>query len=133
MRRLLTATVVLVASLALLRAQPPAQPPAGNAPPKPIVPVAASTVTNNPDPYVGEYVSLTAAVEQTLTKSTFSVDQDKGKSGKDVLIIAPTLSGTVEANSYVTVLGELVKFDPDEVKKKTKNYTIDLSPEMVAK
>jgi cytochrome c556 len=135
MRRLFAAGVLLVASLALVQAQrgqPPA-PPAGNAPPKPIVPVAASTVTNNPDPYVGEYVSLTAAVEQTLTKSTFSVDQDKTKSGKEVLIIAPTLTGPVEANTYVTVLGEVVKFDPDEVKKKTKNYTLDLSADQIAK
>jgi cytochrome c556 len=136
MRRLLAAGVLLVASLALVhaqRGQPPAQPPAGNAPPKPIVPVAASTVTNNPDAYIGEYVSLTAAVEQTLTKSTFSVDQDKTKSGKEVLIIAPTLTTAVEANSYVTILGELVKFDPDEIKKKTKNYTLDLSADQIAK
>jgi cytochrome c556 len=111
MRRLLAAGVLLVASLALVhaqRGQPPAQPPAGNAPPKPIVPVAASTVTNNPDAYIGEYVSLTAA-------------------------IAPTLTTAVEANSYVTILGELVKFDPDEIKKKTKNYTLDLSADQIAK
>jgi hypothetical protein len=51
----------------------------GGAPAKPIVPLAASTIVNNPDPYVGEYVSVTAAVEQPLTKSSFSVDQDKTK------------------------------------------------------
>src|SRR5262245_10699151 len=130
MRRLLTAAVLLVSSLAIGFAQ---QPPAGGAPPKAIVPVAASTVTNNPDPYVGEYVSLTAPVEQTLTKSTFSVDSDKTKTEKEILVVAPTLTGTVDPNAYVTILGEVVKFDPDEIKKKTKNYTLDLSPELVAK
>jgi cytochrome c556 len=147
----------LVATIALPLAQqqpaPSQQPPKqeGSAPPqasqqprqgtgngsttsaKPIVPVAASTIAANPDPYVGEYISLTAAVEQALTKSTFSVDQNKAKADKEILIIAPTLTGTVDPKTYVTVLGELVKFDPEEVKKKTKNYSLDLSPELVAK
>ena len=30
-------------------------------------------------------------------------------------------------NVYVTVLGELVEFDPDALKGKTKNYTLDLT------
>jgi cytochrome c556 len=102
-------------------------------PAKPIVPVAVSTLLANPDPYVGEYVSLTAPVEQPLTKSAFSVDQDKTKPEKEVLVIAPTLTSAVDANAYVTVLGELVKFDPDEIKKKTKNYTLDLSADQIAK
>src|SRR4029079_4158815 len=87
----------------------------------------------NPDQYVGEYVSLTATVEQALTKSTFSVDQDKNKADKENLIVATPLRRSVSPNAYVTVLGELVKFDPDEIKKKTKNYTLDLSPDLIAK
>jgi cytochrome c556 len=159
MRRFIAAASLFVMSLAIAFAQQQQQPPStpapqgqpaqgrgqqgqpaqgqqgqrGGAPAKPVVPVAASTIVNNPDPYVGEYVSLTAAVEQSLTKSTFSVDQDKTKPDKEILVIAPTLNGTVEPNAYVTVLGELVKFDPDEVKKKTKNYSLDLSPDLVAK
>jgi cytochrome c556 len=157
MRRFIAAAIILVASLAVSFAQQqqqqqsqqpqpqqgqqqppqPLQPPQGGqrsgGPAKPIVPVAASTVVANPDPYIGEYVSLTAPVEQSLTKSTFSVDQDKSKPDKDILIIAPTLTGTVTPNAYVTVLGELVKFDPDDIKKKTKNYTLDLSPDLIAK
>lgn len=157
MRRLIATAGLLAASLAMVFAQQPAppqgqpqqqgqpqpqpaQPPQGRgqgqrqgAPAKPIVPLAASTIVNNPDPYIGEYISVTAAVEQPLTKSTFSVDQDKTKTDKDILIIAPTMTGTVDANAYVTVLGELVKFDPDEIKKKTKNYSLDLSPELIAK
>ena len=126
----------------------PAQPGGGGntsvTPAKPIVPVAANTIIANPDPYLGEYISLTAAVGEPLTKSTFSVDQHGsggtggssgigGSGGKDILIVAPTMTGTVEHGSYVTVLGELVKFDPEEIKKKTKNYSVDLSPDVIAK
>lgn len=163
MRRLIAIAILLVASLAMPLAQqqpaqtpqtPPSQTPAEpaapagrggrggrgaaeggttNNPPKPLVPVAASTVVNNPTQYVGEYVSLTAPVEANLTKSTFAVDQDRTKSEKEILIIAPTLQNIPEANAYVTVLGELVTFDPDQIKSKTKNYTLDLSPEQIAK
>ena len=163
MRQVLAAAVFLVASLAISYAQqqqqpppsqgtqPPAQtPPEGRggrggrggapgggapaAPAKPLVPVAASTVVNNPDQYVGEMVSLTATVESNLTKSAFSVDQDKTKTmEKDILVIAPTLQNAPNANAYVTILGELVKFDPDAIKGKTKNYTLDLTPEQIAK
>jgi cytochrome c556 len=119
--------------------QPPAQPPAApppapGTPPKPLVPLAASTVADNPDPYYGEYVTVTAAVDQILSRTSFSVDQDATKStGKDVLVIAPTMNGKVDPNAYVTVIGELVKFDAAEIAKKAKNYTLDLPADAAAK
>jgi cytochrome c556 len=156
MRRILTGAIFLVTSIAIAVAQqpspqeqqkpasPPAQPAGqrggqrggGNAvPAKPVVPLAANTLLAHPDRYLGEYISLTAPVDQLLTKTAFSVDQDQTKADKEILIIAPTMTGTVDANAYVTVLGEFVKFDPDEVKKKTAkhNYSVDLSPELIAK
>jgi hypothetical protein len=115
-------------SLTTLSGQAPA-PPAGT-PPKPLVPVAASSVAKNPDPYIGEYVTLTATVESNLSKTAFAVDQDKTKStGQDVLVLAPTLQKPADANGYVTVIGQLIKFDPAEVTKSLKDYTIDLSAE----
>jgi len=114
--------------------QPPPQPPAPGTPPKPLVPLAASTVAENPDPYYGEYVTVTAAVEQILSRTSFSIDQDATKStGKEVLVIAPNMNGKVDPNAYVTVIGELVKFDPAEIAKKTKNYTLDLPADAAAK
>ncbi len=111
-----------------------APPPAANTPPKPLVPVAASSVAANPDPYIGEYVTMTGAVEANLTKTAFSVDQDKTKStGKDVLVLAPTLQKPADANGYVTVIGQLIKFDAAEVATKLKDYKLDLSPEDQAK
>jgi hypothetical protein len=108
--------------------------PAPGTPPKPLVPVAASSVVKNPDPYVGEYVTLTATVESNLSKTGFSVDQDKSKStGQEVLVIAPTLQKPADANAYVTVIGQLIKFEPAEVEKNLKGYTIDLPADVQAK
>ena len=115
-------------------AAPAAPAPAPGTPTKPLIPLAASTLAAHPDSYYGEYVSVTGAVESLLTKSAFSVDQDKTKStGKEVLILVPTIQSPVEANVYVTVLGEVLKFDPAEIAKKAKDYKLDLTPEMIAK
>jgi cytochrome c556 len=128
---------MLVASLATPAAQQ-AAPPAPPAPAKPLVPVATNTVSAHPDAYYGEAVTLTASVEQILSKSAFSVDQrrigqTKGKPAgpTDVLVIAPTLNSPVDLNTYVTVMGEVVKFDPAEIAKKAKDYKLDLSPETI--
>jgi hypothetical protein len=126
-----------IASFTALRAQAPAAPaapPPANTPPKPLVPVAASSVVATPDVYMNEYVTMTATVEANLSKSAFSVDQDKTKStGKEVLVLAPTLQSTTDVNTYVTVIGQLVKFDPADVATKLKDYKLDLSPEIVSK
>lgn len=102
--------------------------------------VHATKVENQADAFYGESVTLTAAVGQILSKSAFSVDQQRigQTSGKqtgptDMLVIAPTLNGTVDLNSYVTVMGEVVKFDPAEVARKAKDYTLDLPPDAIAK
>jgi cytochrome c556 len=134
-----TKSTVIVAAIALATATSftafgQGQAPPAGTPPKPLVPVAASSVAANPDPYVGEYVTMTGAVEALLTKTAFSVDQDKTKStGKDVLVLAPSLQKQADANGYVTVIGQLIKFDEKEVASKLKDYKIDLSPADLAK
>ncbi len=106
----------------------------GAAPAKPLVPVAASTLAATPDKFIGEYVTLAGTVEQSLGKTTFSVDQDRTKStGKEILVIANRLNDPVEVNTYVTVIGDVIKFDPAEVTKRGKTLPPDLSPEIVAK
>jgi cytochrome c556 len=129
----LAAFVFSLTTLSAGQGQAPAAPAAGT-PPKPLVPVAASSVVKNPDPYVGEYVTLTATVESNLSKTGFSVDQDKTKStGQEVLVLAPNLQKPADANGYVTVIGQLIKFDPAEVEKNLKGYTIDLPADVQAK
>jgi hypothetical protein len=129
-----TNSTVIVAAIALaavtsFTAFGQAPPPPAGTPPKPLVPVAASSVAANPDPYIGEYVTMTGAVEANLSKTSFSVDQDKTKStGKEVLVLAPTMQKPADANGYVTVIGQLIKFDEKEIASKLKDYKIDLSP-----
>ena len=48
----------------------PAAPPA-----KPLVPLATNTITANPDAFYGQAVTITASVEQILSKTSFIVDQ----------------------------------------------------------
>src|SRR5437879_5172735 len=71
--------------------QPPAAPPA-----KPLIPVATNTVNTNPDAYYGQGVTITASVEQILSKSAFAVDQRRvagapaPQKPTDVLVLVPT-------------------------------------------
>src|SRR5262249_7989907 len=106
--------------------------------PEPLVPVATNTVNANPAADYGPRVTRTASGEQILSKSAFAVDQKRMGGAApakptDVLVLVPTLQSPVDPKSYVTVMGELVKFDPAEVAKKAKDYKIDLPPDVVAK
>ena len=107
----------------------------GQAGPKLTIPVAVSTVVANPDRYAGSMVSMTAAVVQLYGATAFSVSQARSstapRSGsstargsahaaQDVLIVAPLLTAPVQPGAYVTVIGELVKFDPGAVAARMK-------------
>jgi len=151
----LNALALSIALFTTLGAQQPPAAPAGQPPaapagrgeqpavpaapaPKPLVPVATNTVNAHPDTYYGQGVTITASVEQILSKSAFAVDQKRlggaaPAKPTDVLILVPTLQSPVDPKSYVTVMGELVKFDPAEVAKKAKDYKIDLPPDVIAK
>jgi cytochrome c556 len=144
---LFAAALGLILTVAAPQAQqPPAKPPAGGAPPqgapatpaapatpqKPLVPVVASTLAAKPDTFIGENVTMMATVDQTLSPTAFSVDQDKTKStGQDVLVLAPRLNEPVEVNTYVTVIGEVVKFDPADAK--VKDRLAGFAPDALAK
>ncbi|MGE5242875.1 MAG: hypothetical protein ACM3SQ_01425 [Betaproteobacteria bacterium] len=139
---LAAAVSALIASFAALHAQQtpnqPAKPPEkaqeAKPEPKPVVPLAASTVASHPDAYYGAPVSITAAVNQTLSSTAFSLTEPTVKTpGQDVLVIAPRLNSPLTPNGYVTVLGQLVKFDQAKIASEMKDYKIDLAPEVAAK
>lgn len=139
------ALVLLTVSLGSTQApQPPPSTAPGQAapagagrgarPPQALVPVAATTLAVNPEPFVGMTVTLTAAVDQRYGGTAFSVDQDRATSaGQDVLVLAPLLNAPVEANAYVTVIGEVVKFDAAEAAARMKDAMPVLAPEVAAK
>lgn len=105
----------------------PATPPGTLPPPtRAIVPVAASSVASKPDQWVGEYVAMTGVVESSLGKLAFTVDQDKTKASPDVLVLATRMSDPVTPNTYVTVIGLLMKYDAADVAAKSKAHAVDL-------
>src|SRR6478736_3478194 len=93
-----------------LRAQQPPAPAQQPPPAKPLVPVATNTVNANPDAYYGQGVTITAAVDQVLSKSAFAVDQRRVAGAPapskptDVLVLVPNLQSPVDPKSYVTVM-----------------------------
>ncbi len=97
--------------------------------PRPIVPVAASSLAANPEPYFGEVVSITAAVEEAISPLAFLVDQDRTKRGPGlVLVLARRLNQPVQPNTYVTVVGPLARFDPDAIRQQHPDVPLDLPP-----
>jgi hypothetical protein len=118
---------VLLAAAVAVRAQqtkPAAQP-------QPLVPVAASSLAESPDAYLGQNVSVVGAVEHSLSPTAFSIDQDRTRlTGREVLVLAPRLNAPVELNAYVTVLGEVVRFEPAAI---AGRMAIDLPPDVAEK
>lgn len=126
---LAAACSVLIASIGVRARQAPPPQQA-----RPAVPIAASTLALHPDEHIGETVSMMATVEQVLSKTTFSVDQDKTKpTGREILVIAPSLQEAPELNAYVTVVGTVIRFDPADVASRVKDYTLDLPADAVEK
>jgi hypothetical protein len=133
-----TVAAALVTSIAVQAQQGGAPGGGGAAPapaPKPMIPMAASSIILSPDTYVGENVSMMGSVDAILSKTVFTVDQDKTSStGKDVIVIAPNIQQPVQPNAYLTIQGEVFKFDAAEVAKRSRNqYALDLTPEQIAK
>ncbi|HEX9368776.1 MAG TPA: cytochrome c [Vicinamibacterales bacterium] len=143
--RVEAALVLLGVSLASTQAPQPAPstppgqaaptgPGRGGRPPQALAPMAATTLAANPEPYVGLTVTVTAAVDQRYGGTAFSVAQDRAKSaGQDVLVLAPLLNAPVEANAYVTVIGEVVRFDAADAAARMKDAMPSLAPEIAAK
>jgi hypothetical protein len=116
---LLGTSVVLLITTVAVRAQ--------QATPATLVPVTAASLAAQPDRYLGMVVAVYATVDRPLGATTFSIDQDpKGSSMNDVLVIAPNLTAHAKMGDYVTVVGEVMKFDPAALKTKAPRYTLDL-------
>src|SRR5260221_7976397 len=106
------------------------------------VPVATNTIQQHPDAYDGKQVTISAGVEQVLSKTAFLIDQWKpvGASevkavGRPILVIAPYLTGSLEPRNYLLVRGEIVKFElaPVAIARLAGDYKLDLAPEVGAR
>jgi cytochrome c556 len=128
---LFSGVTALGASIALRADQGP---PQGGGAGRAMVPMAASTIARDPASHIGMNVSMMAAVEAIVSKTVFLVDQDKTKAtGQPVIVIAPALQTAPDLNAYVTVQGEVIRFDPAEIGKRARGYTLDLPADLVEK
>ena len=106
-RHLVAVAGALFVIVSVVRAQqaPPAPAPAA----KPLIPAAASSVAANPQQYLGQLLTVYAAVERIVSPTTFTIDQDPRKSGVgEVEVLVPDWTTPPEPNTYVTVIGEMV-------------------------
>jgi cytochrome c556 len=100
---------------------------------KALIPLAASTLADEPDRYYGERVTVTGAVERTFSTLAFSIDQEKTRAAeKDVLVLTRWLDSPVGLNAQVTVVGEVVKLDPDAIGS-LKDFAAGLAQDVIAK
>jgi hypothetical protein len=135
------AAAVTIGIVSMAAHQPPAQPgnrgagapaaPAAPAP-RPAIPSAASSIANRPDAFYGQNVSVYATVERQLTPTAFTIDQDPKSTGKEVIVLARRLHEKVEPNTYITVIGEVVRADAAEIAKVSKEVAASLPPDLLA-
>ena len=104
------------------------------------MPVATNVIVQNPDAYYGKLVTVSAGVDQILSKTAFVIDQRKAVGatevkaiGTPILVIAPYLTGPLDQKTYLLVRGQIVKFDPAAVARVEPAYRIDFAPEVGAK
>lgn len=98
------------------------------------VPAAANSIAAAPESLYGQVVSVTASVDRLLSPSVFVVDHDRTRSvEREVLVVAPILNAPVAANARVTIVGELLPFDPAEIARRAGGYKVDLAADVRAR
>ena len=76
---------------------------------------------------------MTATVVDRFGPAAFSIHQRGGKAQvQDVLVVAPVLNAAVDAGAYVTVIGEVVKFDAAAVAARVPSMP-PLAPDVAAR
>ena len=101
------------------------------------IPLATNTILRNPGAYYGKQVTVSAGVDQMVSKTVFLMDQWKAAGaaqvepvGQPILVLAPYLTNTLDRRNYLIVRGELVKLDLTAVARVAADYKIDLGPEI---
>jgi hypothetical protein len=97
-------------------------------------------ILEDPDAYLGKAVTVTAGLEQVLSKTAFVVDQRKAIGltqvktiGHPLLVIAPYLNAPLDPKHYLLVRGQVMKFDAAAIAKAVPDYQVDLPAEARAK
>jgi hypothetical protein len=76
-------------------------------------------------------VMITAEVEDVYSRTVFAIDDDRLLStGREVLIIAPSIWRPVSDDLDVTIVGEAMEFDRGDIEDRLKGYKLDLRDEV---
>ncbi len=127
---------MLAAVLSLgLAQQQPAGPPTATPPAaqqKPAIPVATMALAAHTDQYAGMTVSLTAAVAEVYGPTVFSVAQaGRADRGGDILVVSAVLTAPVQPGSYVTIIGDVIRFDVGSIATRLKEAAPPLGADVV--
>jgi hypothetical protein len=107
---------------------------AQQAPPANLIPLTAASLAAHPDRYLDQTVAVHATVESTLSATAFLLDQDPTRTQpNDILVIAPSLTAHAKPGEYITVVGQVMRFDPADLVTKADGYTLDLPADVVAR
>lgn len=126
--------IVAIVLVGLTQAAPQTTPPTlvPAAAPKPAIPVAASALLAAPEQYIGGPVSMTAAVTQVFGPTAFAVAQGNQKDRvADVLVVSAILTAPVQPGSYVTVIGDVIRFDAGTLATRMKENAPPLTGEVI--
>ena len=104
------------------------------------LPIATNAILQNPEAYYGKTVTMSAGVEQILSKTAFVIDQRRAVGakeasaiGKPILVIAPYLTGALDQKQYLLMRGQIVKFDTEAIAKLSAEYNLDLVADLGVK
>ena len=77
---------------------------------------------------------VTAEVEDVYSRTAFAIDDDRLVStGRDVLVIAPSIRRPVADDLDVTIVGEVIQFNRGAIQDRLPGYQLDLRDDVVRK
>ncbi len=124
----LAAMSVLITAISVRAQQPPAAQASTS-----LVPATAASIVALPDRFIGQKVSVYATADAALSPTTFLVDHNAAaRASSPLLVVAPSLTTAPKGGSYVTVVGEVLRFSPDALRAAAGSYSLDLSAEQIA-
>lgn len=102
-------------------------------------PVSTTAIVQGADAYYGQPVTVSAGVEQVLSKTAFVLDQRRvvrgqgvKSAGAPILVIAPYLTGVLTPADELVVRGEIVKFAPADLARAAPEYSLDVPDDAAA-
>jgi len=87
---------------------------------------------DRPRDFYKRQVMVTAEVEDVYSRTAFAIDDDRLVStGRDVLIVAPSIRRSVSDDLDVTIVGEVIEFDRGDIESRLPGYRLELRDDVI--